>query len=80
MRGRDRQGCFIESTAKRTHEIDLERELTRAQVGVEALLREQRRLGAQHLQIVADALAITQEREVVGFLRGVWLYCSTAMS
>ena len=68
MRRRQRQGRFVESAAQRAHELDLERELARAQVGVEALLREQRGLGAQHLQVVADAFAITQERKVIGFL------------
>src|SRR3989442_8627574 len=70
MRGRHRQSGFVESTAQRSDEIDRERELARAQVSIEALLRKQRRLCAQHLQIIADALAITQEREVVGFLCG----------
>src|SRR6188472_2979686 len=43
--------------AQRLHQADREAQPPRPQVGVEALLREELRLGRQHLEVVADALA-----------------------
>src|SRR6266568_7821293 len=60
----------VEPAPKRADEIDRKRELARLEVGVEALLREQRLLRREHLEVVADALAVAQQREIVGFLRG----------
>src|SRR5205809_706995 len=69
-RGGDLDRRLVESAAQRSDEVDRERELTRAQVGIEALLREQRRFGAQDLQIIADSFAVAQDRQVVRLARG----------
>src|ERR1700730_13325245 len=70
MQRRHRDRVVVEPTAQRPNQVDGQRELTRAQFGVEALLREQRRLSGKYFEVVADAFAVTQERQVVRFLRG----------
>src|SRR5690348_8054739 len=60
----------LEAAAERAHEVDRNRKLARLQVGLQAALLENRRLGAQYLQVIAEALAVAREREGVRVLRG----------
>src|SRR6266850_2187143 len=64
-----RDCAVVEPAAERPNEVDRQRELARAQFGIEALLRKQRRLGGKDFEVVADAFAVTKEREVIRFLR-----------
>src|SRR5580700_8069667 len=57
-----------EATAQGLHQIDREIERAGLQLRLEAALHEQLRFGAQDLQIISQALAIPQHRQIVGLL------------
>src|SRR5580692_1419978 len=70
-----------EAAAKGLHQVDRQVERAGLQLCLEAALHEQLRFGAQDLQIISQALAISQHGQIVGLLgtgQGVALFGTLA--